>query len=201
MECNTCPQPTALPEIPVDNCPVNMKQIQRYAIQRTQETAPFTAITIIDLAEWQTLKTATDDTKVVFSPIIGGDPIIEAGERITSGGGDNSTFNGVEEVNGVNPSAFSTMFKSLSAEVETAIKKIGCEQSLTVYFFLEGGRIAAKKIGSDISGFDIQSFFLSDRNNAGFATKDTHNNSFALPAGWSENLIIYKPTWNPLTQL
>jgi hypothetical protein len=34
--------------------------------------------------------------------MIGGDAVIQAGEAITTRGGDNSTLNGVEEVEGVN---------------------------------------------------------------------------------------------------
>jgi hypothetical protein len=40
-------------------------------------------------------------TKIVLTPMIGGDAVIQAGEAITTGG-DNSTLNGVEEVEGVN---------------------------------------------------------------------------------------------------
>ena len=203
MDCN-CPAPTALTTIEEQTCGVDMKQIQRIAFQRKQDTAPFTAVNILTLAAWQALTTAVDTTKIVITPLIGGDPIIEPGEAITSGGGDNSTLNGVEEVEGVNPSNFSCLFKSLSAAIEKQIKALMCEKGLTVYFFLQGGRIACVEIpGSPANefGFDIQSFFFSDRSNAGFGTKDTHNMRFSLVDGWSENLVILKPSFNPLTEL
>lgn len=205
MDCN-CPAPTTLTEIIADLCGVNLKQIQRLGFQRRQSFFPFTDATIVDLAEWQTFLTANDDTKIVVTPLIGGDPIIEAGDKITTGGGDNSTLNGVEELEGVNPSNFSAVFKSLSSVTETQIKKLICEKNLTVYLFLQGGNIAC--VSGDLStatngrnGFNCESVFLSDRNNAGFGTKDTFNFSFALPAGWSENLIVVKPNFNPLTDL
>ena len=205
MDCN-CPAPTTLTEIIAELCGVNLKQIQRLGFQRRQSGFPFTDATIVDLAEWQTFLTATNDTKIVVTPLIGGDPVIEAGDKITTGGGDNSTLNGVEELEGVNPSNFSAVFKSLSSVTETQIKKLICEKNLVVYLFLQGGNIAC--VSADPStatggrnGFNCESVFLSDRNNAGFGTKDTFNFSFALPAGWSENLIVVKPNFNPLTDL
>ncbi len=63
------------------------------------------------------------------------------------------------------------------------------------------GKIGAATATGGRNGFNCESVFLSDRNNAGFGTKDTFNFSFALPAGWSENLIVVKPNFNPLTDL
>lgn len=203
MDCN-CPEATALTTISDQDCAVDLKQIQRLAFQRTQDAAPFTATTILALSDWQTFTTATDDTKIVVTPLIGGDPIIEAGEKIATGGGDNSTLNGIEEFEGTNPSAFSAVFKSISAAIEKQMKALNCEKNLTVYFFLQGGRIASVEITgtpNTYKGFDAHSFFLSDRNNAGFGTKDTHAVSFFLKEGWSENLQIIKPNFNPLTDL
>lgn len=205
MDCN-CPEESSLIEIIAENCGVDLKQIQKIAFQRDQPFGVFTPTTIVDLAAWQALKTANDDTKIVISPFIGGDPIIEPGDKITTGGGDNSTLNGVEEIEGVNPSAFSCVFKSLSPLVESQIKALICEKRLTVYLLLQGGRIAcwSENIASptaDNKGIQIQSFFLSDRANAGFGTKDTFNCSFSLVESWSEKLVIFKPTWNPLTDL
>jgi len=204
MDCN-CPAPTELTEIPNVNCPVDLKQIQRLGFQRIGYTFDATATPptdILDLSVWQALKTASDDTKVVLTPLIGGDPVIEPGEAITSGGGDNSTLNGIEENEGTNPSAFSCVFKSLPSEAEKAIKALKCEKQLTVYLFLQGGRLAVTKIDTDkITGFNALSLFVSDRGNQGFGTKDTVSMSFSLEAGWSDNLQILKPNFNPFVDL
>lgn len=204
FECN-CPEPTSLTPIETENCRVDLKQVQRYAFQRDGyqfNASGTTPNPIVDLSSWQAFTTASDDSTIVITPLIGADPVIEAGDKITTGGGDNSTLNGVEELEGVNPSNASAVFKSLSAKVEAQIKKLMCEKNLTVYLFLQGGKIAAVKLSADAAkGFACQSVFLSDRNNAGYGTRDTFNFSFALPAGWSENLEIYTPNFNPLTQL
>lgn len=206
MDCTGCPGATSLMEIVAEFCGVDLTQIQRLGFQRTQATAPFTQVTVMQLSEWQDYLAATDDTKIVVTPMIDADPVITAGEAITSGGGDNSTLNGVEQVEGVNPSKFTATFKSLSPTVEKQIKAIMCEKRLTVYLFLQGGKIVTYEVTGTPNthfGLPIQSPFLSDRNNAGFATKDTFAFSMSLPAGWSENISIpFKPTgWNPLTDL
>lgn len=208
MDCN-CPAPTALTEIPSQDCPINLKQIQRFAFQRGGnlfDTGGTPATDIKLLADWQALIAASDDTKIVVTPLIGADPTITAGDAITTGGGDNSTLNGIEEVEGTNPSVASAMFKSLSPEIEKAMKALMCEQKLTVYLFLEGGRIAAVEVTADAQykGFQADSLFLSDRNNSGFASKDTHTMTFSLPSGWSEDLKVINADqldFNPLTDL
>ena len=208
MDCN-CPKNTALTEIPQQDCPFNLRQIQRYIFQRGGylfDVAGTPPSDIQLLADWQALKTVMDDTKVVITPLIGADPVIESGDAITNGGGDNSTLNGVEENEGTNPASASAMFKSISPEIEKAMKNLICETDLVVYFVLQGGRIAAKKIeGSDqYTGFTAQSFFFSDRGNQGFGTKDLNTMTFQMPAGWSEDIVIFDSdelNFNPITDL
>lgn len=208
FECS-CPAPTALTEIPEADCPINLGQIQKYGFQISGDSFDLGATTPTDikaLADWQVKRTAVDSTKITVSPLIGADPVITAGEAITTGGGDNTTFNGIEEVEGVNPSSASVVFKSLTPEIEKSMKTLSCVTSLTVYFFLQGGRIAAKEIVADqeYSGFPIQAFFFSDRTNEGNATKDMHTMSFQLPAGWSEDLKVFDAAdldFNPIIDL
>lgn len=205
LDC-TCPANTALSSIDALDCGIDLTQIQKLGFQRSQTDAPFkVANPITALASWQAFMTATDSTKIVVTPLIGGDPIIEPGDKISTGGGDNSTMNGVEEIEGVNPSNFSCIFKSLTPAIEKQIKSLMCERNLTVYFFLQGGSIACVNVSADDrEGFAIQSFFLSDRGNQGFGTKDSFNCSFSLPAGWSEDLVKISKAeldFNPLTDL
>lgn len=204
MDC-TCPASSALTEIPALDCGVNLNQIQRIAFQRggnSFNTAGVPPTDILELAAWQALQTAADNTKIIVTPLIGANPIIDAGEAITNGGGDNSTLNGVEEVVGVNPSLFSCEFKELTPEVEKALKKVICEKNLTAYLISQGGKIAVVEVSAtEHKGFEVQSPFLSDRSNAGYGTLDTHAFRFSLKAGWSENLKVLTPNFNPLTEL
>lgn len=205
MECN-CPAPTALTPITAVTCGVDLRQVQRIAYQRKTGTSfdqgAGTPRNIATLADWQALIAAADDDKIVVSPLIGGDPTIEPGEAITTGGGDNSTLNGVEEVEGENPSSFSCIFKSLPASIQKEMRQLNCEKNLKVYLILQGGLIASKEIAANNNdGLAIQSIFTSDRGNNGFGTKDFVNHSFQLPAGWSEDLVVTTPAFDPLTEI
>lgn len=215
MECN-CPDDGILVDIVSTECPFDLKQIQRLAFATRGKViwdsgtgggagdgVPQLNSQVDTLADWQLRLAAVDNTKIVVTPLIGGDPIIEAGEAITEGGGDNSTLNGVEDVTGTNPSKFSCNFKSLAPVTEKGLKAVKCKTA-EVYFFNEDGNIICRmeEGSTHHRGFIMQSYFFSDRGNTGFGTKDKHMLSFSLPAGWSEDLVIVKPAdFNPLYDL
>ena len=201
--CN-CPNPTALTEIPNADCPFDIKQIQKIVFQRGGNE--FVTDTIKVLATWTALKTATDGTKVVVSPFVGGNPLITPGGAITEGGGDNSTLNGEETVTGSNPSLFTCDFKSMTPAQEEAIKKLICEKNLQVYCITEENKILATQEGltalDSHKGFPISAFYLGDRDNQGFGKQDIHKMRFSLKAGWSEKIVKITATdFSPLVDL
>ena len=205
MDCN-CPELATLVEIVAENCGVDLKQIQRLGFQRAGDVFDGATLIsptdILELSVWQAKLAAIDATKIVLTPMISGDAVIEAGEAITNGGGDNSTLNGAEEIQGTNPSAFSCVFRSLSSTVEKQLKALICEKNLVVYLFLQGGRIAVVKFATDVyKGFPIQSVFVSDRSNAGYGSLDTVSMRFSLPGSYSDDLVIVKPNFNPFTDI
>jgi hypothetical protein len=201
MDCN-CPNPTAYSVIPTNNCPVDIKQIQRILFQRQGYVWTDGTTNIVDLADWNTLKAAADATKVVVSPLVSGDPVITAGEAVTEGGGDNSTLNGVTLITGTNPSQFEVRFDSLTAAQEVALKQFMCYTDNGVYFVNEAGKIISKNLSATThTSIPIQSYFFSDRTNEGFGTNDSFMMSFMLKKGWSETMEIITPNFNPLTEL
>lgn len=219
FEC-PCPDNSALVEIPNVDCELHMGQIQRLAFVKQGKviwdsasgggagTGVPTAAQQLDLlADWQALISAVGDTKIVLTPLIKGDPVIAPGEAIKSGGGDNSTMNGVEEVMGENPSIFTAMFKGLTGAQVKALRALPCHD-VEVYFILQGKRIAYNAdplavagSGTNATGFPIESLFIGSRANNGYATKDTNAISFNLVGGWDENLEIMTPLFNPLTEI
>lgn len=216
MNCN-CPDDGILVDIDPSDCPFDLKQIQRLAfatkgkvIWNSANTDPVPPATgdgvpqvdsrVDTLADWQLRRSAVDNTKIIVTPLIGGDPMIAPGEAITEGGGDNTTLNGVAEVTGKNPSTFTATWKSITPEQETSFQAISCKTT-EVYFFNEDGDIVCEKIpGTDHhKGIDMQSYFFSDRQNDGFGTKDRHTMSFSLKKNWSNNIVKVKPAdFNPL---
>lgn len=205
MNC-VCPQPTTITDIPDFNCPFKLKQIQRIAFQirgdsfdTDAETAP-TDIKV--LADWQAKIAATDATKIAVSPKIGGNPVITAGDAITEGGNDNSTFNGVAINNGSGPSTFSVDFFNITPEIEKAMKTLLCRTDLAAYLILEGGLLGVKKVDdTEYQPFPIDNLFFSDRANNGFAGNDVNTLTFNLTPGWSSDLAIVQPEFNAVLDL
>lgn len=204
MGCN-CPKEPSLTEIPDENCPVDLKQIQKIAFRRRGEiwdTAAGTPTDIKEDADWIVFIAAVDDTKIVTTPFIGGDPVIAPGEAKIEGGGDNSTLNGVELIVGTDPSKFSVKFNSMSPAQEKAFKALMCEPNALEVFFANGDdNIIATKgdLVTQHIGIPVQSMFVGDRSNDGFGTKDSNMVSFQMAAGWSEDIEVIVPNFSPLT--
>ena len=194
LNCS-CPPATALTEIPAVTCDVNMGQIVRVAFQRAQASAPFVNAVngIEEKASWDTFIAAADGTKIVITGDSVANPVIEAGDAVTQGGGDNSTAYGKTLVTDKNPSSFSVEFQGLSSEAAAAMKELACEKDLTVYFINNNGQIIASADASDHEGFRVEATFVGDRNNAGYGAFDTHALSFQLPSGWDDSLAIVEP--------
>jgi len=117
--CN-CPLPSALTDIAATGCPFNLGQLQRVIITRSASSIFPATVASSDpavLATWTPLLTAADDTKVVKTPLIGGNPAIVGGSAITQGGNDNSTLNGEVEVTGTESSVFTADFKDLEPAI------------------------------------------------------------------------------------
>lgn len=199
MTC--CPKPASLETIPTAVCKFDLKQIQKVVFQRDGFTWVNLTNDITALADWQILLAAAGNTKVVASPLVGGEPIITAGEMISEGGG-NESLNGIEENAGTEPSVFTAVFKSLTPAQEKSLQKLACED-LSVYFVNQDNKIIAKSVGDDWEAIKIQSLFVSDRHNEGFGSKDRNTIRFALPAGWSNDIdfVTPAPGFNPLADL
>jgi hypothetical protein len=193
-----------LGNITTQACPENFGQIQKIIFQRAGFTFDGTAgkdITL--LADWQALKTASDDTKAQITPFVYS-PVITAGDSITNGGGDNSTLNGVSELVGVNASNFSALFKGLNSASISELVAYACENNLVAYFCNKAQDIicAETVLGSAVyTGISIQELFVGDKTNNGLATKDENAITFAIPDGWSKTVKVIKPVFNPLSAL
>ena len=128
-----CPAGTALPDIPVSNCPESFGQIQKVAFQRlysTGEKNSFKADAGIEKkASWTALLSANDDTKIVISPYIQA-PTAEAGAARTFGGG-NETLGGVEEIVGRETTPFTGVMRKLPQKIIKALKELQCESCLS----------------------------------------------------------------------
>jgi len=214
LDCS-CPDDGILADIPTSDCPFDLKQIQKLIfstagnvawniLAEVAEGKPIITARLDILADVAVQLAAADNTKIVVTPFIGGDPIIEAGEAITEGGNDNSTLNGVELVTGTGPSKFTAVFKSLTPAQEEGLKLAMCK-NIEIYLISQKGRIYAYQPDSavdSITGFPTQAFWVGDRGNQGFGTNDTVAIQFSMPSGWSSKMIEVDPVdYNPLYDL
>lgn len=206
-----CPAGTALPDIPVSNCPESFGQIQKVAFQRlyksTGEKNSFkTGAGIEKKASWTPLLSADDDTKIVISPYIQA-PTVEAGAARTFGGG-NETLGGVEEIVGREPTPFTGVMRKLPQKIIKALKELQCESwgdNLGVYLFDENGAIGAiqdAKTATTHYPIPIRSLFIGDKTLGGYEAPDSNNIQWAFLPNWSDDLAFIVPEdFNPLTDL
>lgn len=206
-----CPAGTALPDIPVSNCPESFGQIQKVAFQRlyksTREKNSFkTDVGIEKKASWTPLLSADDDTKIVISPYIQA-PTAEAGAARTFGGG-NETLGGVEEIVGREPTPFTGVMRKLPQKIIKALKELQCESwgdNLGVYLFDENGAIGAiqdAKTATTHYPIPIRSLFIGDKTLGGYEAPDSNNIQWAFLPNWSDDLAFIVPEdFNPLTDL
>lgn len=206
-----CPAGTALPDIPVSNCPESFGQIQKVAFQRlyksTGEKNSFkTDAGIEKKASWTPLLSADDDTKIVISPYIQA-PTAEAGAARTFGGG-NETLGGVEEIVGREPTPFTGVMRKLPQKIIKALKELQCEScgdNLGVYLFDENGAIGAiqdAKTATTHYPIPIRSLFIGDKTLGGYEAPDSNNIQWVFLPNWSDDLAIIVPEdFNPLTDL
>lgn len=206
-----CPAGTALPDIPVSNCPESFGQIQKVAFQRlyksTGEKNSFkTDAGIEKKASWTSLLSADDDTKIVISPYIQA-PTAEAGAARTFGGG-NETLGGVEEIVGRESTPFTGVMRKLPQKIIKALKELQCESwgdNLGVYLFDENGVIGAiqdAKTATTHYPIPIRSLFIGDKTLGGYEASDSNNIQWVFLPNWSDDLAIIVPEdFNPLTDL
>lgn len=199
-----CSLGTVLPDIPAVTCPENFGQIQKVVFQKLMGKTAENSITVATaktLGTWTALLAAKDATKMVVSPYIA-EPTVEAGEALTYGGG-NATPGGVVEILGSNSTSFSGKFLKTPQEIIKVLKGLMCEVTggLGVYLINGNGQIAAIKDSDNYKPIPVESLFVGDRTIGGLEAPDANVISWSFKPNWSDNLAIFKPKFNPLTQL
>ncbi|MDR2084341.1 MAG: hypothetical protein LBP67_05040 [Bacteroidales bacterium] len=194
-----CPRGANLPIVPKQNCPVNFGQIQRAAFQRLYKSdGTKNQMTLPELkATWEELLTSYDDSLVVLTPILYS-PTMTAGDVLTSGGGNDSP-DGIEEVEGYNPTTFTaTVKKANQKEVIKPLKDLMCEE-IGVVLFDGWGQMRLIDTGDvDTEGnpyyefIPITAFGVSDVTSGIFGASDFNTIQWSFYPNWSDNTVILK---------
>lgn len=188
----TCPVGTYMTSIGTLTCPTSFGQIQKLIFQRANQTAGLGSTTTIkSLATWTTLLAAVDSTKVVVTPYVS-NFTMELGTAREFGSG-NEVRNGVPIIFGTNPTKVTLRLYEPSTSIVTNLKALECE-TLEVTFVNELGYYGHGGTVSVVTGFDVQSFHVSDRMLGGFDSPDYVEIAFSLPANWSSTFTITAPT-------
>ena len=199
---------TELPDIPIDNCPESMGQIQKVIFQRVFSAAGVKNKFIVAtanpnvLASWTPLLASSISTKVVQSPYISS-PESEPGAPRTFGGG-NETLNGIELIIGSDPTTFTGNILRSKQNTIQAMKLIMCEE-VGVFLVDEHGNIGA--IGDadtpvNVFPIPIDGFFVGDKSFGNYEGVDMNGIQWKFRPNWSDEFTIVVPTdFNALTDL
>ena len=204
-----CPVGAALANIPVDECPSALGQVQKVLFQRIYSDAgkknSFAVATANPnlKASWTAVLSAANGTKVVPSPYLNA-PTTEAGAARTYGGG-NETLGGVEIIIGREPTSFTANILRVAQKTIIALKSYMSE-NVGVYLVDEYGRIAclADKVTTPTAYYPIpiSSLFVGDKSLGGLEAPDMNVISWKFFPNWSDNLVFITPTdFNALSDL
>lgn len=212
-----CPAATAIPNVPNANCAETFGQIQKIALVRLRKANgdrnAFVVTgsvgqgtgSITKLASWETFLSAVDGSKIVVTPYINS-PVDGGGDARQSSGG-NDDLGGIPEVLGGNPVTFTGSLRAIPQKIAKALKQLTCEsnaKNLGVYLFDENGNIEAiqdQETETTFYPIPIYSFYVGDKLHGNYDAKDNNPISWAYKEGYSDDLVIVKPDFNPLTDL
>ena len=124
---------------------------------------------------------------------------------MSSGGNDD--LGGVATVLGGNPVQFDGSLRSIPQSVIKVMKELQCEANagnLGVFLFDENGNIEALE-DPEASGtyypIPIRALFIGSKIHGNYDAKDSNLISWQYPDNYSDDLVIIKPSFNPLTEL
>ncbi|HMR20074.1 MAG TPA: hypothetical protein PKA53_12305 [Sphingobacterium sp.] len=204
-----CPPPTSLANIPATDCPVKWDQIQKIAFGRKVDTPRFNSTVgegakpITEQATWTPLLAAEDSTKIVISPFFSSFAIPN-GEPVKTGGNDNTTLNGIAELQGGSSVVVPFTIKNASAATMRALRALCAETqiqpgetNLEGYFFNINNSIIYDERDEKIQGFEIYNLFVPDVMTDGYNANNQYQCSFELRFGWSEYHKMVKANFDP----
>ena len=205
-----CDELAVLPNLVDATCPTDFDQIVKISLQLEQTTAPFTALApITDIDSWVDLATASDDTKIVFTPATA-NVVIPASEANYTGENSNESVNGLGYLLGENNVRVTGQFHSISQEAATAMESLSCysdtalgKSRLSAYLFLrrvrgKAGVIANKLDTDEFAGIEIFNFRISSVGSEGYQAKNTYNFSFDLQPDALAQIEKVTLDFNPL---
>lgn len=203
LNCS-CPLPGSLATIPYNPCVDLFGKDGRWIFQRRDDANNLfvNGSNGIELeASWSALPTASDNTKVVVSPLLEevnfNDPdILE----------DSENLDGAAIAVGSGPQLVTAMVRNPTPAQYTALKALECEPNLSFYRIDDNSKIGARGVGSDHAGIIISPNTFIIRDPSKGPTRGDQNKlmiQFYLRAGWYETFDVVTPAagFDPLTEI
>lgn len=191
----------ALPDLETSVCPQRMGQIQKLIFMRRNSKPAFTAETGPEkLASWTAKLTASDATKVVVTPYVL-NPELNAGDPLTSGGG-NASLNGAEQIVGASAAVFTGVFENMDQKVVASIKALRCED-LSVAFITADGRIWMQAVDKGHNFLPVVpgTFHVGDLTGGKHGENDQNTIQFSLNPNYSDAMQPVNTEFDALTEL
>lgn len=203
----SCPLPSYLRPVALTACPQKWGQIQKMAFGRVTDNRFANAGGFISQAVWQALLLVTTDAKIVTSPFFAGMQFPE-GQAVENGGNDNTTINGVGDLQGGQMIKVPFVLTNQSAQTMRELRDLAAESMIQpgfsqigVYLFNNNREVIYDQSISvaAFNVFKIYNLFIPDVSSLGLNTNNTYNCYFEVPFGWSEFWAKQQmPDWNPL---
>lgn len=194
-----CPPSAALETIPLVDCIERFGEVQKVIVQRTKSGSTLNEITIATndpalLATWNSLKSATDSTKVQVTPYIAEFANEETDPREASSEG----VGGITAVLGDDFSPVQGYFHDVPQKVIKKIKKYNCEVGVSVFLINEHGQIGCiaddNESATKVRGIPTRSFFVGSKIMGGRNDVDKNKIMWKYLPSWSDEFYIINPT-------
>jgi hypothetical protein len=189
-----CPPGTYLGGIVPTTCPIKWDQTQKLVFGRKYTNRFANAGAFVSQVTWQNLLNAMDDSRLVITPYVSS-LVIPPTTVLTKGGNDNTTIDGVPEVNGVGFATVKFQLKNISAETAQELRLLGTEtmiqpgvSNIVAYFLQTSDAVVWDKTatGDKYNGFEIFNLVVTDLGNEGLNTNTMYDVQFDMKGGWSQ---------------
>ena len=190
-----CPPGAYLGGIVPTTCPIKWDQTQKLVFGRKFADRFANAGAFISQMAWYSLLNITvNDSRLVITPYVSG-LTIPATTVLTKGGNDNTTIDGVPEVNGIGFATVKFQLKNISAETADELRLLGTESmiqpgvsNIVAYFLQTSDAVVWNKTstGDKYDGFEIFNLVVTDIGNEGLNTNTMYDVQFDMKGGWSQ---------------
>lgn len=178
-----CPISTTLASIVtnINDCKFEIGQIQKMIFWRHSNKLT-AAASAVSSAVWTIYLTATGDTKAVVSPMC---TVNIPPTEVREVGSGNEVLNGIPIQVGTLPAKVEGIFWQTDQDTIRALKALSCED-LDVLFINENNQLVYSLEGTEVKGFRVTSFFVSDMQAGTYSDGTKNKFQFHLSGGWSD---------------